>query len=256
MGVFLRVDVGSETQNCDVLACRFVGAIVGDALQPLTGYRLVHPVPNSRQLRCVALLDEYPRWPEPGLALLGRLLHQGDDDFLLKPLGTLPLQVTLSVGANPLGAVSAEDMLTERSKDGVRVAFTSSERQITVSMVRLTPERLCARHFSSRYAQCSADLASRPLSAGLTHVAIHPRRGRPRIDARGRSTPRTRPPPPAAPAGRRGRNCASEHLPRLHWSPARRHRDARLGRRIVSFVLASVAALSVLAKGHILIQAG
>jgi hypothetical protein len=94
MGVYLLIH---DERESDAPTSLLVAAIVAKRLTPIADYELVAAVP---EIGTVAELDNYPRWAEPGLALVARLLQRAEPSALPTPAPS-KLSVVLAVGTAP-----------------------------------------------------------------------------------------------------------------------------------------------------------
>jgi hypothetical protein len=173
MGVFVRIETGDQWPDSDFPAPRFLGMLIPDEIQAVTNYELVRLPLEWRAYQPVIRIEQYPRWSEPGLALLARLVEKSEPSFLAEPLRALPLTIALSVGASPASSEAVELITTERGLHGFGVVFVSQIRHEVVRMPLPHPDvtlrdavlELCRRVFRW-HRQCG------PLPAPLSEVPI------------------------------------------------------------------------------------
>jgi hypothetical protein len=173
MGVFVRIETGDQWPDSDFPEPRFLGSLVADEIQAVTNYELVRLPLDWREDQPFIRIERYPRWSEPGLALLARLVEKSEPSFLAEPLRSLPLTIALSVGASPDSSEVVELITTERGLHGFGVVFVSQVRHEVVRMPLPHPDitlrdavlELCRTVFRW-HRQCG------PLPAPLSHVSI------------------------------------------------------------------------------------
>lgn len=97
MGVFVRVEAGDDARGSMPPALRFLGTAVVDEMRAVANYELLDAMREPNDYHCIARLEQYPRWSEPGLALFARLIERSEPDFLDDWFDELPLRITLTL---------------------------------------------------------------------------------------------------------------------------------------------------------------
>ena len=173
MGVFVRVEAGDDARGSMPPALRFLGTVVVDEMRAVANYELLD-VREPNDCHCIARLEQYPRWSEPGLALFARLIERSEPAFLADSFDELPLRLTLSVGPSPMHARVVERITTQKVLDSFGAEMVSEVRQTTVRLPTVRPDSMLRDVVleASRWI-FGWHRRSGPLPAPLTQVAIH-----------------------------------------------------------------------------------
>jgi hypothetical protein len=140
MGVFVRIEAGDDARSSRSPALRFLGMVVVDEMRAVANYELRHVIREAHDDHCIARLEAYPRWSEPGLALVARLVGRSEPGFLADSFGEHPLRITLSVGPSPMGARVVERITTQKVLESFGAVMISEVRQIEARMPLLRPD--------------------------------------------------------------------------------------------------------------------